>query len=146
MGLCFKTWGLASLLCLALSGAVGPLNVQPAWAQPAAKGAEVDPTALADALKAKNPPFLIDVREPDEYESGHIAGALSIPLRALPDRLSEVPKDRPVVVYCRSGHRSGMAQAFLEQQGYTNITSMTGGVLSWHAGLLKGSCATSSHC
>ncbi len=141
MNLRLKTWGLVSFLCLALAGAVV------AQAEPLSpKGGEVNPAALADALKTKNPPFLVDVREPDEYASGHIAGALSIPLKALPNRLNEVPKDRPVVVYCRSGHRSAMAQTFLAQQGYTNVTSMTGGLLSWHADLLKGSCATSSHC
>ncbi|MCB9568811.1 MAG: rhodanese-like domain-containing protein [Myxococcales bacterium] len=60
---------------------------------------------------------LIDVRSPGEYGGGHLPGALNIPVDALMHRISEVPQDRPVVVYCRSGARSARAAGILRQHG-----------------------------
>lgn len=108
-------------------------------------GTTIEPAQLVQALSNPNPPIVVDVREPNEFAEGHIQGALSVPLSGLPTHFQEIPKDRSVVVYCRSGHRSAKAQAFLEMQGYTNIESMTGGINNWHASLQKGSCS-SSHC
>lgn len=79
---------------------------------------------------------LIDVREPDEWAAGHVAGATHIPLADLPARLDEVPRDRPVLLFCRSGNRSGRATAFLRQQGYRQATNVEGGIIAWQgAGL-----------
>jgi rhodanese-related sulfurtransferase len=75
---------------------------------------------------------LIDVRTPEEYASGRIAGAVNISLQELPARLSEVPKDRPVVLYCRSGNRSAQAMDVLKASGYTNIYDM-GGIIAWQS-------------
>ena len=76
--------------------------------------------------------FLIDVRTPEEYESGYIAGAANISLQTLADRLSEVPTDQPIVVYCRSGNRSAQATQLLNQAGYTEVYDL-GGVIDWTA-------------
>lgn len=86
---------------------------------------------LQKQLASTNPPFVIDVREPSEFAAGSIEGATLIPLGTLPDHLSEIPKDRRVVVYCRSGHRSARAAAFLLQNGYTQIENLTGGMMAW---------------
>ena len=83
--------------------------------------------------KQKGGAFILDVREPSEWTQFHIQGATPIPLGSLPNRLAEVPKDRPVVVVCRTGHRSAQGRDILLQAGYTQVTSMTGGLTEWQA-------------
>jgi len=79
-------------------------------------------------------PFVfIDVRTPEEYAAGHIPGAKLIPLAELEARLSEVPRDRQVYLYCRSGRRSAKAAELLAKHGYTNIENIAGGILAWKA-------------
>lgn len=74
--------------------------------------------------------FLLDVRTPQEFREGHIPGAVNIELDGLANRLAEIPRDEPVVVYCRSGRRSQMAAQILAQAGFTNITDL-GGIVAW---------------
>ncbi len=74
---------------------------------------------------------LIDVREPSEYNAGHIPGVKLIPLGTLPGRVNEIPKDKFVVMTCRSGNRSGQATKFLRDQGFDNVHNMTGGIKAW---------------
>jgi rhodanese-related sulfurtransferase len=81
--------------------------------------------------------LLIDVREPDEYKSGFIAGAKNIPLSQLEKRLGEIPKDRDVLLYCRSGMRSKSAASILSKQGYTRLAHLQGGVSSWDGKLSR---------
>jgi phage shock protein E len=69
---------------------------------------------------------IIDVRTPDEFRDGAYPGALNIPVSDLRARLAEVPKDRPVIVYCASGARSASAARLLSQVGYTNVTNAGG--------------------
>jgi len=87
--------------------------------------------AEVKALQGNPDVVILDVREPYEYEAGHIPGVVLIPLGELPNRLAEVPTDKPVVVTCRSGNRSGQAVNFLRQQGYTNVHNMSGGFIAW---------------
>ncbi|OJX41563.1 MAG: hypothetical protein BGO78_01790 [Chloroflexi bacterium 44-23] len=75
--------------------------------------------------------LMLDVREPEEYESGHIPGSLLIPLGELPDRLSELARDEPIVVVCRSGNRSTTGRDILKRAGYEEVTSMAGGMNQW---------------
>ena len=78
---------------------------------------------------------LLDVREPDEWQAGHIEGAQHIPLGQLRDRLGEVPKDRKILAVCRSGSRSEAAAKGLRTLGYT-VENLDGGVTAWsRAGL-----------
>ena len=78
---------------------------------------------------------LLDVREPDEWQAGHIAGAQHIPLGQLRERLAEVPKDRTILAVCRSGSRSEAAMRGLRTLGYT-VENLEGGVTAWkRAGL-----------
>jgi len=76
---------------------------------------------------------LLDVRNPDEYEADNL-GAKLIPLGDLPDRLDEIEdwKNEEVLVHCRSGKRSAMAQQILEQNGFANVRNVTGGMLAWN--------------
>src|SRR3990172_7492649 len=76
--------------------------------------------------------FVLDVREPDEWAAGHIAGATLIPLGQLPDRLGELPRDRTIVVVCRSGNRSAQGRDILLQASFA-ATSRNGGMNDWTA-------------
>ena len=76
------------------------------------------------------PPFLLDVREPQEYREGHIDGARLLPLGELGKRLNELPRDREILVICRSGNRSGTATRQLLNAGYQAI-NLNGGMLGW---------------
>jgi rhodanese-related sulfurtransferase len=73
------------------------------------------------------------VREPHEWVEGHIPGSTLIPLGELPARVAEVPKDKQILVVCRSGNRSQSGRDILVQAGFTNVTSMDGGVVQWGA-------------
>jgi rhodanese-related sulfurtransferase len=78
---------------------------------------------------------VLDVREDDEWNAGHIAGAQHIPLGQLRERLGEVPKDKPILAVCRSGSRSESATRGLRTLGYL-IENLEGGVTAWkRAGL-----------
>jgi molybdopterin/thiamine biosynthesis adenylyltransferase/rhodanese-related sulfurtransferase len=88
---------------------------------------------------------LIDVREQVEWDAGHIDGALFIPQGVLLDRIqAAVPnRDEEIVLYCRSGARSGRMTAALQQAGYTNVVNMAGGILEWQASALPVEAPTS---
>ena len=76
--------------------------------------------------------FMLDVREPEEWEAGHMPGATLIPLGELGERFTELPTDQPIVVYCRSGNRSAVARDFLLEM-FPSTTSMAGGFNDWVA-------------
>jgi rhodanese-related sulfurtransferase len=79
---------------------------------------------------------LIDVREPEEYAAGHIPDVTLMPMGEVPQRLNDIPTDKTVIAYCRSGNRSGQVMQFLQQQGYENVHNMEGGIIAWEqAGL-----------
>lgn len=73
---------------------------------------------------------LVDVRADHEWEAGHIAGADHVPLPELTNRIGEIDKDRPVVVYCRGGNRSSMATAALGDAGYEAV-KLSEGIVGW---------------
>jgi molybdopterin/thiamine biosynthesis adenylyltransferase/rhodanese-related sulfurtransferase len=74
--------------------------------------------------------FLLDVREPYEYQIAQIGGTL-IPQNDVPQRLAEIPRDREIVVQCRSGARSQRIAEFLKQSGYSKVVNLAGGILAW---------------
>jgi NADPH-dependent 2,4-dienoyl-CoA reductase/sulfur reductase-like enzyme/rhodanese-related sulfurtransferase len=92
------------------------------------------PLVTAAELKAElasaSPPLVLDVRTAKEYAEGHVAGALHIPVDALRSSLGAVPRDRRVVVHCRSGFRAHLAVRILKGHGYTDVANVTGGWLS----------------
>jgi len=77
--------------------------------------------------------FVLDVREPAEWTAGHIPGATLIPLGSLPSRLSEVPRDRTILVVCHSGNRSAQGRDILLGAGFPSVTSLDGGMTEWAA-------------
>jgi len=74
---------------------------------------------------------LVDVREVQEFKQGHIAGAVNIPLSQIEQRLNEIPKDKPVYLYCRSGMRSKQAAKLLSRHDYNEISQLNGGISVW---------------
>jgi hydroxyacylglutathione hydrolase len=77
--------------------------------------------------------YVIDVRAPEEYAAGHVPGAVNIPHDQVASRLAEVPKDKDVVLYCRSGRRSALAGEVLAGNGYTRLQLMQGDMPGWTA-------------
>jgi rhodanese-related sulfurtransferase len=91
--------------------------------------------AMGDMEKFKeavaNGAFLVDVREPGEFEEGHLPNAINIPIRTLAQNLDKIPSDKPVFVYCKSGHRAALSTAALQLLGYTNVRSFPPGFAGW---------------
>ena len=100
-----------------------------AWLQAGEPAAPPQPKSLTfeELAKLVDKPgniLFVDVRKPEEFASlGTLKGALNIPLDQVPDRLKELPKDRPIVVVCRSGHRSGLAATLLQEKGFQVLGS-----------------------
>jgi len=95
---------------------------------------EVSP-AEASQMQASGA-LILDVREQDEWDAGHVEGATLIPLGELANRLSELPKDRQIIVMCKSGNRSAKGRDLLLANGFIQVTSMAGGITAWiEAGL-----------
>jgi rhodanese-related sulfurtransferase len=90
---------------------------------------EISPERVAE-LHASGEIELIDVREPHEHEAGRIGQARHVPFAALSREAESVPRDRPVVFYCRSGGRSAVATQAFRASGY-DAHNMTGGLLAW---------------
>ena len=87
----------------------------------------------ASVLTSEKKAVIVDVREEDEWNAGHIAGAVHIPLKQLETRLPELQqyKDKTIITQCRSGKRSADALEVLKSAGFTNVYSMDGGIMAW---------------
>jgi rhodanese-related sulfurtransferase len=89
-------------------------------------------TIGVDAVAARGrEAVLLDVREPEEYLSGHVPGAENIPQADLATRLHELPRDRPLMVICQVGSRSLRAAQFLTQVGFSRVANVAGGTRAW---------------
>lgn len=75
--------------------------------------------------------FMLDVREPEEWDEYHIPGATLIPLGELSTRMDELPRDQEIVVVCRTGNRSLEARTILTTAGFSRVSSMNGGLVAW---------------
>ncbi len=92
-----------------------------------------DRVAAAPAGRA---PVIVDVRAPAERQQKRIAGSIGIPLNHLTERLAELPRDRPLLVYCAGGYRSSIAASLLQRAGFTQVSEIAGGIAAWDAGRL----------
>jgi len=92
---------------------------------------EITPVELKKKLDAGETPFILDVREPNEYQINRIPGSTLIPLGELPRRYQELPRDREIVAQCKMGGRSAKAMDFLKTVGFTNVKNLKGGILEW---------------
>lgn len=125
-------FGAALAAFLAASAAPGSTTTTPpVVAQQAVP--LIEPVALKAMMSSGTHFVLVDVRQPDEFAAGHIEGAMLIPLDTLEANLAKLPKNVKLVVYCRSGHRSGKAVTILMAHGYDRAVSLNGGYLAWTA-------------
>jgi len=92
---------------------------------------EIDSKALQSKLAAGDDVLLVDIRTPGEVAQGIIPNAAYLPMHSIPVRMSELPKDKEVVLYCRSGARSYHACAYLIEQGFDNVINLRGGIIGW---------------
>ena len=124
----FPRWliGLLVVILLAAAGFAIAQQIGPK-AAPAPDVVSVTEAARLREAGVK----LIDVRTPAEYEQAHIPDVAWIPIDELPDRLNEVPKDQQVIFVCQSGVRSARARDLAREAGYTQVTSMEGGMGEW---------------
>ena len=127
-----------ALFC-AYASAGDPAVPNPAPATvPAAPSAAAIPLVTQDALlarQAKHDPTLLvlDVRSTEEFAQGHVPGAVNIPQDQVASRLAEVPRDKDVVLYCRSGRRTALAAEVLSANGYTRLLHLEGDMNAWLA-------------
>lgn len=100
-----------------------------------APGADAFSDATVEELKQridkKDGVFILDVRQPEEYQICKIEGSKLIPLAELPQRMGELTKDREIIVHCKSGMRSAKAAKFLRDSGFVNVRNLKGGILAW---------------
>lgn len=94
---------------------------------------EITPTDLKARIAAGENLILLDVRQPEEHAEVHIPNSILIPLGELEERIDELEefRDKELIIYCRSGNRSGQACMFLNMMGFENTVNLRGGMLSW---------------
>ncbi|HET7224496.1 MAG TPA: molybdopterin-synthase adenylyltransferase MoeB [Candidatus Eisenbacteria bacterium] len=92
---------------------------------------DISVRGLADQQRAGDPPMLVDVREPHEWQIARIEGATLMPLNSLPERVSELDSSREIVLYCHHGQRSQRALEFLKQSGFRKLKNLQGGIDAW---------------
>jgi rhodanese-related sulfurtransferase len=107
--------------------AAGPPS--PEGGTAAAGLADVTPAEARRRQRAGS--LLVDVREPAEWDTGHAPGAVLIPLGQLAARQGELPRDKELIIVCRSGNRSGRAATQLRQAGFSPVRNMAGGMVAW---------------
>jgi rhodanese-related sulfurtransferase len=86
---------------------------------------------LKKLVDCPGPPLVLDVREDWERAAARLPGTLDIPMAQIPQRLSELPRDRDIVVMCHGGVRSLKVAQFLVQNGFTRVSNLTGGIHAW---------------
>ncbi len=107
-----------------------------AWARaglPTAHISQLSADEFDELTRSGSGMTLVDVRAPSEYDSFHIEGAMNIPAPDLRSRHAEVPKDRPVVVMCSTGHRSSLAASILQRNGHAQVRNLAGGMTGYSA-------------
>lgn len=97
------------------------------------RGYQSVPPVQATQLINRDNAIIVDVREDNEFQQGHIVNSMHIPLGYFKDRIVELEKhrDKPIIVGCRSGHRSGHACALLKKAGFEQVFNLSGGVMAW---------------
>lgn len=94
---------------------------------------DLNPKEFAASFEAHPNAILLDVRTPEEFESGHLPGALNIDIRAYDfhEQIEDLDHNRAYFIYCRSGARSATAAKYMESKGFTEVANLLGGILAW---------------
>lgn len=115
------TVAVAACLLVAAAVADGP-----------SPAASISPEALSERQsQGEQAPFVLDVRSPEEFVTGHVPGAVNIPFDQVAGRLAEIPKDQDLVLYCRSGRRASIAADVLVANGYAAPSLLEGDMAGW---------------
>ena len=113
-----------------VSDVVGGYTAWAAFQQMQSAAPASTPAIDVDTVAADSDAYIFDVREPEEWEAGHVDGAVLIPMGEVVARMAELPRDRRLVCMCRSGNRSGRVTVYLRSQGL-DVVNLTGGALQW---------------
>ncbi|HWR38400.1 MAG TPA: rhodanese-like domain-containing protein [Patescibacteria group bacterium] len=127
-------------ICVVITGALLCVHLGSAVLAAPASGMQVQEVSIDAAffMWQKKEVTIIDVRTPDEFNEGHVPGAILIPVTELENRLDEVPaNDVKVLLICRSGKRSANANILLQKHGFSNTYSVVGGISAWPGKLEK---------
>jgi rhodanese-related sulfurtransferase len=134
-----RTLWIVIAVVLALVGAVVAMT----WPRHGAAGSAASGTAAAGQLRnvtvqdlhaaAAQGALVLDVREPFEFQAGHVAGSVLVPLATVSARVGDFDKDQPVYVFCRSGNRSLAAAQTLLDAGYRDVRNVQGGIIAWQS-------------
>ncbi len=114
-----------SIFCILLFLVVPPVSADAAVAR------NLSPQEAFNLVEQRSDLYLLDVRTPGEFQQARLEGAQLIPIDQFVKRLAEVPKDRPILVYCAVGSRSAQVVSYLARQGYPEVYNMYGGIYSW---------------
>ena len=127
-----------TLLSIGLDRVAGyfGLEVVEIWAGSGQTLGTIRQVAAEDLARSGDGTLIVDVRGEVEWRTGHIPNALLVPLPELPERLGEIPADRPVVLHCGSGGRSSVAASLLHAAGRRNVSNLAGGITAWMAARL----------
>lgn len=121
-------WGVVALIVL---------GVSVVWltSRSTAESSNYPPEISVEEAVAKRDSgaFILDVRQPEEWNEFHVPDSTLIPLGELASRVAELPRDQEIVVVCRSGNRSAQGRDILLDAGFTQVTSMAGGLTQWKA-------------
>ncbi|WP_019123033.1 rhodanese-like domain-containing protein [Brevibacillus massiliensis] len=98
---------------------------------------KLTPVEFIQQTKASPNKMVIDVREPHEYKSGHLEGAVNIPVSKLKSQLGGIPKETRIFLYCRSGMRSRTAGRIFLKNGFAEVAHLHGGILGWEGKIVK---------
>ena len=136
-----RTFWFVLLLLSFVLVACGGGEAETAVSEPADSAAVtvIDAASLPDQIsvetvhqiRGQDDVFVIDVREQVEYDEWHIPDLTLIPMSTFEQNMDQLPKDKEIIVTCNSGNRSGQVTAFLQQNGYTNVHNMEGGIQAW---------------
>jgi len=99
--------------------------------EPAAVPLMSQETLVERQARKESALFVLDVRTPEEFATGHVPGAVNVPHDQLANRLADVPRDKDVVVYCRSGRRSQIATDILTMNGFKRVSHLEGDMIAW---------------
>lgn len=119
-------WGIVALILLAISAVW--------WTSRGATESNAYPPEISveeAVAKREAGAFILDVRQPEEWNEFHVPDSTLIPLSELASRVKELPTDQEIVVVCRSGNRSAQGRDILLDAGFTQVTSMAGGLTQW---------------
>lgn len=92
---------------------------------------EVEAPGVTAMINEGKKPIFLDIREPYEVDQGYVEGALLIPMNQVPQRLAELPRGAPLIVYCAAGVRSFGVAHYLREQGFPEAWSLVGGIGAW---------------